>query len=112
MSELKQNIGYRSASNPLLIPNVGQDILGRLAVDIQVGRFFAVFCDGLKQRSQNLTRLLVWQRHDVVTDRARANVHVTELTRSDRSVISLGTQAAGLEAPGQVAQRTGIHQLS
>ena len=68
--------------------------------------------DLVQQLQQDLTWLLVRQRHDVVTHSPAWHVHVAELTRSDRRVIALAAQATGLETAGQVAQRTGIYQLA
>ena len=56
--------------------------------------------------------LLVRQREDVVAQRARANVNVAELTRGDRCVVALDSQASRFEAPGQVAQGACVNELT
>ena len=67
--------------------------------------------DLVEQCQQHLTRLLVWERHDVVLDGPARDIHVSELPGRDGRVITLDAHTACFQPAGQVAQRTCVNQL-
>ena len=68
--------------------------------------------DFLHEGRQHLTRLLVREREQVIPQGATGHVHVAPLPRCYRGIHPLDPHTSGLEAPRQVGQRAGIHQLS
>ena len=89
--------------------------LGRGITDLQVShgsKAPTVLDDLVHQPNQDLARLLVRQRQDVVAHRARGQIYVTELTGGDGGVVALDPQATGFQTTGQVGQRSRIHQLA
>ena len=70
------------------------------------------FSNLIQQCKQSLAWLLVRERHNIIPDRSARNVHIPELARSNRCVITLDTQPTGLQTTRQVTQRTCINQLA
>ena len=65
-----------------------------------VGKRAAFFYDVLEQGKKNLTWLFVRQGKNIVPNRARRYVYVSELSRLYWRVITLDAKTARLEAPG------------
>ena len=79
--------------------------VGRHVANLQISsasEATTFFDDGTKQRVQDLRRLLVRERHDVVFDRTRRNVYVPELSRCNRRVVSFDTKSASFETTRKV----------
>ena len=65
-----------------------------------------------QQGVEDLARLLVRERHDVVAHGPAGHVHVAPLTRTDGGVVPLDPEPLGLEATRQVRQGTCVDQLT
>ena len=89
--------------------------LGAHITDLQISNRRqppSVLSNPLKQRRQNLTRLFVWQRHDVIPHCPGRNIYIPELTRRNRRVVSLNSKTTRLQTTRQVRQRTRIYKLA
>ena len=88
--------------------------VGRHIADVHVaaGSKGATFLDDLlEQDVQGLARLLIGQRQDVVADRTRRNIYISELAGSDWGVIAFDSKAPRFETTGEVRQSASINKL-
>ena len=76
------------------------------------GKAPAFFHNGAQQLVQNAAWLLVRQGQDVVSERPRTDVYVSELAGLNWCVITLNAKPSSFEAPRQVGERTRIDQLA
>ena len=59
-----------------------------------------------------MARLLVRERHDVVTQRPGGDVYIAELAGGDGGVVPFDSEPTGFETAGEVAEGTCVNQLS
>ena len=82
-------------------------------LDVGHGADPTAFLDHVtKQLVQDAARLLIRHREQALAQRTPGHIGIAPLTRHKRSVISLDTQALGLQTSRQVRQRTRVDQLT